>query len=100
MSGSQLRFIPSRVEGVAGVTHVTVFPDRIELTSAAGVIAHRFANIARWPSPRWVWRLLYRIGVRPSRLLVADRDWFHEPADMFFEFYTQPRIKVCSRATR
>ena len=23
--------------------------------------------------------------------LVADRDWFHEPADMFFEFYTDPR---------
>ena len=94
MSDGQLQFVPSRVEGLPDVTSVTVFPDRIELTSAAGVVTHRFADIARWPSGALLWRLLYRLGVKPRCLPVADRDWFHKPADMFFVFYTKPRLKV------
>lgn len=95
MSDGRLQFVPSRVEGLPEVTSVTVFPDRIELASAAGVVTHRFADIARWPEPAFLWRLLYRLGVKPRWLPVADRDWFHEPADMFFAFYTKPRLKVC-----
>jgi hypothetical protein len=91
----QLQFVPSRVEGLSDVTSVTVFPDRIELASAAGVVTHWFADIARWPTPAFLWRLLYRLGVKARWLPVADRDWFHEPADMFFEFYTTPRLKLC-----
>ncbi|HTU90541.1 MAG TPA: hypothetical protein VMF69_10740 [Gemmataceae bacterium] len=30
-SETWLRFIPSRVEGLSGVTEVAVFPDRLEL---------------------------------------------------------------------
>ena len=29
---------------------------------------------------------------------MADRDWFHEPAERFFEFYTDPRLRVCMPA--
>ena len=87
--------MPSRVEGLPDVTSVTMFPDRIELASANGLVMHRFADIARWPTPSFAWKLLYRMGIRPRWLPVADRDWFHEPADMFFEFYTSPRLKVC-----
>ena len=91
----ELRFIPSRVEGLPGVTVVAVFPDRIELTSDDNpLLTHRFVDIARWPHPRLTWRLLFRLGLRPKWLPVADRDWFHEPADMFFEFYTNPPLKV------
>ena len=95
MADDQLQFVPSRVEGIADVTSVTVFPDRIELASAACVVMHRFTDIARWPSPAPLWKLLYRLGVKPRWLPVADRDWFHEPADMFFAFYTKPPLKVC-----
>ena len=95
MSGSQIQFAPSRVEGLADVTSVTVFPDRIELASAQGVVIHHFADIARWPSPSLLWKILYRFDVKPGWLPVADRDWFHKPADMFFSFYTNPRLKVC-----
>jgi hypothetical protein len=91
----ELRFVPSRVDGLPGVTSVTVFPDRIELASAAAVVTHRFADIALWPAPALLWKLLYRFGVKPRWLPVADRDWFHEPADMFFTFYTKPPLKVC-----
>jgi hypothetical protein len=77
------------------VTSVTVFADRIELVSAAGTVTHRFTAIARWPKPALLWKLLYRLDVKPRWLPVADRDWFHEPADMFFAFYTTPRLKVC-----
>ena len=93
MDGS-LRFTPSRVEGLADVEAVTVFSDRIELSSSTGVVAHRFAEIARWPYPRWVWKLLQQLRLRPRRLPVADRDWFHASADMYFEFYTTPRVKL------
>jgi hypothetical protein len=86
--------VPSRVEGLPDVTTVTVFPDRIELASGNRLIAHRFVDIARWPRPS-LWKVLYWLGVRPRWLPVADRDWFQEPADMFFEFYTHPRLKVC-----
>ena len=76
------------------MTSVKILPNRIELASAAGVVTHRFADIARWPEPAFLWKLLYGLGVRPRRLPVADRDWFHEPANMFFAFYTNPRLKV------
>ena len=95
MALEPLQFVPSRVEGQPDVAAVTVFPDRIELVSSRGdVVTHRFADIARWPSPRFAWKLLYRLGLRWRWLAVADRDWFHEPADMFFEFYTTPRLKI------
>src|SRR5262245_38729099 len=93
MHDTQIQFIPSRVEGLEGVTAATVFTDRIELASGSGIVTHRFADIARWPKPRFFWKALDRLGLRP-RLLVADRDWFHQPADMFFEFYTSPPLKV------
>jgi len=76
------------------VTGVAVFPDRIELRSANPLVTHRFVEIARWPHPRLIWRLLLRLGLRPKWLPVADRDWFHEPADMFFEFYADLPLKV------
>ena len=95
MPGSGIQFVPSRVEGLPGVTSVTVFPDRIELASAAGLVTRRFADIAHWPKPASVWKLLYRLGVKPRWLPVADGDWFHEPADTFFAFYTKPGLKVC-----
>jgi hypothetical protein len=91
---TELHFVPSRAEGLPDVTSVTVFPDRIELISAGRVVTHRFADIARWPSPRLLWKVLYRIGLRPRWLPVGDRDWSHEPADMFFEFFTVPPLKV------
>ena len=94
MPESQLQFVPSRVEGMIGVTSVTIFPDRLQVASTAGVVTHRFADIARWPNPRLFWRALYRLGVKPRWLPVADRDWFHEAPDMFFEFYTRPRLRV------
>jgi hypothetical protein len=91
----ELRFIPSRVEGLTGVAEMVVFPDRIEMSRATGdVVTHRFADIARWPWPRILCRLLFRWKVGPKRLAVADRDWFHAPPDMYFEFYTRPRLKV------
>ena len=94
MPVGQLQFLPSRVEGLPDVTSVTVFPDRIELALVKGVVTYRFAHIARWPRPAFLWKLLYRLGVKPSWLPVADRDWFREPADMFLEFYTKPPLKV------
>ena len=43
-------------------------------------------------------RLMSRLGTLVGRAPmlhdVADKDWFHEPPDRFFSFYTSPRIKV------
>jgi hypothetical protein len=89
-----LRFAPSRVTGLPEVTEVAVYPDRLELKAAGRPVVFRFADIAQWPRPSWLWRLLARLGWRARWLPVADRDWFHAPPDRFFAFYTTPPIVV------
>jgi hypothetical protein len=89
-----LRFVPSRVEGLPHVTETAVFPDRLELCSAGTWVTFRFAEIAAWPRPAWLWRLLSRFGWRPKNLPVGERDWFHPPKDRFFALFTTPRLVV------
>jgi hypothetical protein len=62
------------------VTEVAVFPARIELFSGGHWVVIRLAEIAELAELGW--------------LLVADRDWFHDPPDRFFRFYTTPPIVV------
>jgi hypothetical protein len=81
--------------GMTGVQEVAVFPDRLELTCLGARTAIEFARIAEWPRPRWFWQTLFHIGIRPRWLPVADRDWFHLPADRFFRFYTNPPLTIC-----
>jgi hypothetical protein len=89
-----VRFVPSRVDGLPNVSVSVVYPDRLELQSAGGWAVFRFDDIAEWPCPAWLWRLFARIGWRPSPLLVGERDWFHEPSERFFRFFTWPRLTI------
>jgi hypothetical protein len=89
-----LRFVPSRVEGLPGVSEVVVRPDRLELRSDGRWVVLPFDAMARWPRPVQLWRLLSRLGWRPRWLPVGDRDWFHPPRDRFFRFYTDPPLTV------
>jgi hypothetical protein len=93
-STTSLRFVPSRVEGLPDVSEVVVHPDRLELLSARRWVTIRFIDIARWPRPAWAWRVLWRVGRKPGWLPVADRDWFHPPAERFLRFYTDPQLVV------
>lgn len=90
-----VRFVPSAVEGMASVTEVVVFPDRLELFSLNQRVVIRFLDIAQWYQHGWAYRTLARCGFGvkgwPS---VADRDWFHPPAGRFFRFYGVPPITV------
>jgi len=90
-----LRFVPSAVEGLPGVTEVAVLPDRLELLSNGRWVKVRFLDIARWHRRGWLYRPLARLGLGvrgwPS---VADRDWFHPPAERFFRFFTAPPVTV------
>src|SRR5262249_26155135 len=83
-----LRFVPSRVAGLPAVAEVAVFPDRIELLSNDRWAVFPFADIARWPRPRWLGRLLRSLPV------VGERDHFHAPPDRFFRFFTTPPVTV------
>jgi hypothetical protein len=76
------------------VSEVALFPDRLEVNSAGQWVVLRFADMARWPRPAWLWRLLHRAGRRPRWLPVADRNWFRSPPDRYFAFYTKPRLVV------
>ena len=89
-----LRFVPSRVEGLAAASQVVVFPGRLELVSDGKSVVIRFAKIARWPGFGVLWRPLARLGMVRGFACVADRDWFHMPADRYFRFYTEPAITV------
>ncbi|MDB5342633.1 MAG: hypothetical protein JWP89_1010 [Schlesneria sp.] len=90
-----LRFIPSAVEGLPGVTEVAVHPDRLELLSEGEWVVVRFLDIAQWYRLGWLYWPLARLGFRvrgfPS---VADRDWFHPPAGRFFRFFSVPPVTV------
>jgi hypothetical protein len=90
-----LRFVPSKVDGLADVTDVAVFPDRLELWSHGERVVIRFMDIARWYRGGWLFHPLarLRLGVW-GRPFVADRDWFHPPAGRFFRFYTGPEVTV------
>lgn len=88
------RFRPSRVDGMPGIEEVAVFPDRLELHAGGEVHVFWFARIARWPWPRGIWKLAFKLGVRPGWLPVANRDWCRPPSERYFEFYTEPRVKV------
>jgi hypothetical protein len=90
-----LGFVPSGVEGLANVSEVTIYPDRLELIVSGGCSVIPFAKIARWPKPKWLWQLLSHTGFWHQLLPVADRDWFHPPADRYFRFYTDPPLKIC-----
>jgi len=90
--------VPSRVDGLAGVTEVIVRPARIELRSGGRWVVVRLANIARWPGPARVRRLLARIGWHPRPVMVVDRSWSGPPPGRFFRFYTDPMMVVCMPA--
>jgi hypothetical protein len=91
---SSIHFVPSRVDGLGDVTAVTVYRDRLEITSAGRVLMLPLVSMAKWPRPAWFWRLLFRVGIRPRWLPVGDRDWFHSPSERFFAFYTDPPLVI------
>jgi len=76
------------------VTEVAIYPDRLELLSAGRWLVYRLENIAAWPRPRWLWRLLVRLGCRPRWLPVGERDWFHAPSERFLRFFSSPPAVV------
>jgi len=90
-----VRFVPSAVEGLPGVSEAVVFPDRLEMLSEGSRVVIRFQDIARWRRRAWLYRRLARLGlgVRGAPA-VADREWFHSPAGRFFRFYTEPALTV------
>jgi hypothetical protein len=94
-SEDSLRFVPSRVEGLSDVTEAAVFSDRLELLSQGQWVISPFRDIARWHRGGWLYRPLAGLG-GPIRgwPCVADRDWFHPPAERFFRFYTRPTITI------
>jgi hypothetical protein len=88
------RFVPSRVEGLRGVTEVIVRPDRLELLSVGRWVGFRLALIARWPRPARLWRLLAGLGCQVRPVRVGDRNWDQRPPERFFRFYTTPSVAV------
>jgi hypothetical protein len=90
-----LRFVPTDVEGLPGVTEVAVFPDRLEFLSEGNWVTVHLLDVARWYRRGWLYRPLAHLGFGvwgwPS---VADRMWYPRPGVSFFEFYTKPKIVV------
>jgi hypothetical protein len=79
---------------MAQVSEVAIWPDRLEFLAAGQAVTFRLADLARWPRPASMWRLLFRVGCRPGWLPVGERDWFHPPQGRFIRFYTKPPVTV------
>ena len=93
METDSLAFIPSRVDGLADVTLVTVRPDRIVFTCGDSTHDFPYRTIGR-PADSLSSRIIDRIRFRPLWRIIGERDWFHAPPDRFFRFYTKPQITV------
>lgn len=92
---TELRFVPSRAEGLPDVREVAIFPDRLEVNTAGEWKTFRFADIARWPSPAWLRRWQHRCGRRSGRAPnVGGRSWSGSPQKRYFVFNTTPRLAV------
>lgn len=90
----KITFIPSRVDGLAEVSSVTVWPFRLDLETADGTHEFSFKVMGKIQESgimRWMKGFF---GEEPRGMLVADRDWFHPPQDRFFRFYTDPPITI------
>lgn len=87
-----VRFVPSRVEGLPGVTCVVVHSDRIELESEGAW--RSFAFSAMGCPTSLLGRLLRPLGVRVGCYVIGARDCFHEPRDQFFRFDASPPFTV------
>ncbi len=89
-----LRFVPFRVDGVRDVIEAAVYPDRLELVSGGNRVSFPFRDMAHWPQPRWLWRLLSAFGIRPGWLPIGERDWFHPANERFIRFYAAPPMTI------
>jgi hypothetical protein len=90
----KIEFVPTKCEGIADVSKVEVYSDRMVIIAQGGEIELFYSSLAKWPKPVFLSKLLTKIWIWPSFLPVADRDWFNAPGKRYFEFYTSPRIKL------
>jgi hypothetical protein len=94
-SGPEVRFCPSRAEGLPDVRGVVVHPDRLEVNTAGSWLTFPFSRIGRRQESRVVSLVKRLAGRAPWPVMVADRDWFHAPRDRFFLWYTDPPLRTC-----
>ena len=89
-----MRFVPSRVEGIAAVTEVAIYPDRLELLSAGRWVSFRLDDIVTWPKLAFIRRWLARRGLKPLCMPVGEHECFGSPSKRYFRFYTWPQIVI------
>jgi hypothetical protein len=88
----QVRFRPSRAEGLPDVREVVVHPDRLEVNTAGSWVTFLFKRIGQRQESRVVSLAKRLVGRATWPVLVADRDWFHPPRDRYFLWYTDPPL--------
>ena len=91
---TKVKFTPSRVDGIASVSSVTVLPDSLELETLDGTQQIQFRKIGRRQESLLMHGIKRLCGIEPSAVMVADRNWFRAPQDRYFRFYTDPRLTV------
>jgi hypothetical protein len=94
MSMEPLRVVPTRTEGLPGVTEVVFYCDRMAVCSAGEWRVIPFAPFARWPRPAGLRKMLAWFGYRPPWRTIADRNWVDTETKSLFVFYSNPPIKI------
>lgn len=91
-----VRFVPSRIYGEYGDRlEVVVFSDRLEVHGHGSIVKYKLSDIARRQESVLVACFKRLFGIRPYQRIVGYRDWFHEPPNRYFIFYTDPPITIC-----
>ena len=89
-----LRFVLVRVEGYSKVKEVAIFPDRLELRSSGKSTAYKFVDIAAWPWPGPLMKVLAAMGAPSKDLAVGQREWLKSSDERYIRFYTKPEALV------
>jgi hypothetical protein len=76
------------------VTEVAVHSDRLEFLSNGGWLSIQLFDIAEWPRPRWLWRSLGLLGLRPRSLMVGEREFCRPASERYFRFFTRPPLTI------
>src|SRR6266581_7980222 len=90
-----VRFTPSRVEGVSGVTEAAIYADRLELKGDRGWVCVPFSDFARRDGPTWLNRVRRFFNKPEKRGHVAGILFSRQHyVDSHIRFLTDPPITL------
>jgi len=89
-----VEIVPLRSAGIDSVRSVRFDDQALTVDADAQTFVFHYADIAEWPFPAALRRLMWRIGWRKGAAAVGERWWHTDPQFARIEFFTTPRLTI------